>query len=362
MKRMKLLLMKTKRTVSEGGRLSLLSDYRTEIMGLAALGVVLCHACLHCDLPPFLYKILHLGNQCVDIFLFVSGMGIYFSLRKINNGLDNGLGKLFWFKRRFSRIIIPYLIAAIPFYIWFCITNHYGLSRYFYHLSSLSFWVEHEGMWFVDLLMPLYLVSPVMAFFIEKVGKNRWVPTMLLITICFLWSVVSFADDLRGKVAYDVFSNIQYVACRVPMYVLGYFTGKYVMENKRLNGFVLISCMTLVYMVIKLFWGDSAYCGWFWGLIMMSVFCGVIHLIKRAKLRKILIWLGKRSLEIYLANCILVPFLFSFSYKFGSVDLTKGNFFYYFLVIVIGFPLAEVIHCLSDRIRNVACLDLESRK
>jgi len=353
--------MKRKQAESKGVRMSLLSDYRTEIMGLAILGVVMCHACLHCDLPIVLYKILFLGNQCVDIFLFVSGMGIYFSLRKINNGLGNSRGLLSWYKRRFSRIIIPYLVAAIPFYVWFCISYHYGLSRYFYHLSSLSFWIEHEGMWFVDLLIPLYFVSPIIAFATEKAGRHRCVPAILLITICFLCSVIPVADGMQETIMYNVFSNIQYVICRVPMYILGYFVGKYVMENKRISWFPLLVCMTLIYAIAKFFWGDDIYLGWYWGLIIMSAFCAIIQLTEHTKFRNFLMWLGKRSLEIYLANCILVPLLFSFSYKFGSVDLTKGNYFYYFLVISIGFPLAEGIHFLSDRIRNVICLKLESK-
>lgn len=342
--------------------MSLLSEYRTEIMGMAALGVVLCHACLHCDLSPLLYKILHLGNQCVDIFLFVSGMGIYFSLRKINKGLGNVWGILSWFRRRYSRILIPYLVAAIPFYVWFCISNHYGVARYFYHLSSLSFWFEHEGMWFVDLLIPLYLVTPVIAFFIEKVGKNRLATTILLITICFVVSVVSFSKCQCDTVVYNLFLNVQYVLSRVPMYILGLFAGKYVMEDKRLSCFLLFVGLVVVYIIAKFIGGDSMYYGWFWGLIMMFGFCLLVHLLKKSKIRMAFVWLGKRSLEIYLANCILVPILFSFTFKFGSIDLTRGNYFYYILVIVMGFPLAEVIRFLSDRIRNVVSLKLELQK
>lgn len=357
MKQMELLLMEKKR----GLRLYLLSDYRTEIMGMAALGVVLCHACLHCVFPSFLYKILLLGNQCVDIFLFVSGMGIYFSLRKINNGLDNGRRILFWFRRRFSRLLIPYLVAAIPFYIWFCLSNHYGISRYFYHLSSLSFWVEHEGMWFVDLLIPLYLVSPVIVFFIEKNGKNRWIPTILLITICFATSVVSISEFKHETVVYNLFSNLQYVLSRVPMYILGLFAGKYVMEDKRVSSLLLPIGLVVVYIIAKFIGGDIMYYGWFWGLIMMFGFCILIHLLKKSRIRTAFVWLGKRSLEIYLAN-FLVPLLFSFTFKFGSVDLTRGNYFYYILVVVMGFPLAEVIRFLSDKIRNVVSLKFDPQK
>lgn len=70
--------------------LSTLSDYRTELMGISSIGVIACHACQHCELPSILYKVLSLGNECVDIFLFLGGMGMFFSLRKIHEKHSGG--------------------------------------------------------------------------------------------------------------------------------------------------------------------------------------------------------------------------------------------------------------------------------
>ena len=65
--------------------LGLLSDYRTELMGIAALMVILCHSLM----PPsidyhssFLKWFLIQGNRGVDIFFFVSGFGLFISLDK----------------------------------------------------------------------------------------------------------------------------------------------------------------------------------------------------------------------------------------------------------------------------------------
>ena len=60
-----------------------LSDYRTEIMGVCAIGIILCHANLaHVAVPSVIKTLLGVGNFCVDIFLFLSGLGIGFSLKK----------------------------------------------------------------------------------------------------------------------------------------------------------------------------------------------------------------------------------------------------------------------------------------
>jgi surface polysaccharide O-acyltransferase-like enzyme len=142
-----------------------LSDYRTEIMGACAIGIILCHANLaHVALPSVFRTILGMGNFCVDIFLLLSGIGICFSLEKL---ADGGLGR--WYARRFMRIIIPYLIIYVPYYLWRCIANQYSIWRFFYYISTLGYWMEHDGAWFLALLIPLYLISP----FLYKFLKNR---------------------------------------------------------------------------------------------------------------------------------------------------------------------------------------------
>lgn len=258
-----------------------------------------------------------------------------------------------WYKKRFSRVIIPYLVAAIPFYVWFCIYNNYGIGRFIYHLSSLSFWVEHEGMWYVDLLIPLYLITPVFSILIERHPKARIVPTVILMCICFFVSILPIPDFLNGSPVYNIFSNIQIVIRRVPGYILGYYVGKHVMEKRKVSWLILPVCMAALFIFARIPIINRMYRGWLLGLSMMLVFCVIIRLLERTKIKELLKWLGKRSLELYLANCILVPVLFTFTYKFGNVDLSKGNYFYYVMVVIINFPLAELIYLVSNRIRGL---------
>ena len=67
--------------------LSLLSKYRTQMMGLAALMIIFCHApASGVVMPPFLHKVLGLGNFGVSIFLLLSGLGSWYSLNKRSGG------------------------------------------------------------------------------------------------------------------------------------------------------------------------------------------------------------------------------------------------------------------------------------
>lgn len=218
---------------------SWISEYRTELMGIASIGVILCHACQHCDLPSPLFKLLSLGNECVDIFLFLGGVGIYFSLAKRNK---TGESLLSWYKKRVSRVVLPYLVAAIPFYIWFCAYNNYGIARFFYHVSGLSFWGEHEGMWYVDLIVPLYFATPVIASMIDKT-RRRGVVTAGFITFCFAFSILQFGTILGNSSFVGVLSNIQMVIKRVPSYILGYYFGNLVINKKKVSWLILPTCL-----------------------------------------------------------------------------------------------------------------------
>ena len=64
-----------------------LSSFRTQLMGMAAIMILVCHAeASHVLMPGWLAKMMNFGNFGVDIFLFLSGLGCYYSLSKTNRG------------------------------------------------------------------------------------------------------------------------------------------------------------------------------------------------------------------------------------------------------------------------------------
>ena len=59
-----------------------ISQYRTPLMGISALMVIMCHFVLYSDnLSNVVRRLLELGNVGVDIFLLLSGIGCYYSLK-----------------------------------------------------------------------------------------------------------------------------------------------------------------------------------------------------------------------------------------------------------------------------------------
>ena len=62
----------------------LISKFRSELMGLATIGILMCHAHPNgVNLPFPLDNIFGLGQMGVMLFFFLSGIGLSFSLGKV---------------------------------------------------------------------------------------------------------------------------------------------------------------------------------------------------------------------------------------------------------------------------------------
>ena len=75
------------------GRVNLsdLSRYRTELMGISAVLIMLCHSTAYIDMPLWFMYVLSLANIGVDFFLLLSGMGMWYSLSKLEHHICGGL-------------------------------------------------------------------------------------------------------------------------------------------------------------------------------------------------------------------------------------------------------------------------------
>ena len=100
-----------------------ISRYRGELMGAAMLFVILFHVGLPRE--DTFFGLRRMGNIGVDIFLFLSGMGLWFSWTK-HPSLSH------FFTRRFLRIYPTWLLLAslyyIPDYLELSFVQHSGHS------------------------------------------------------------------------------------------------------------------------------------------------------------------------------------------------------------------------------------------
>lgn len=117
-----------------------LSKYRGFLMGFAILWVMYFHIPLKfaTEIGWFTHRI---GFYGVDIFLFLSGLGVYFSLMKRPNVLR-------FYKARLVRILPAYVIVACVSY---CLLR---LDK----ASALDFFLLHIRHWLLDTAHTIRLV------------------------------------------------------------------------------------------------------------------------------------------------------------------------------------------------------------
>lgn len=84
------------------------SKYRSALMGAAMLFVMFFHVTM--PKSYMMYGVVRCGNIGVDMFLFLSGIGLWYSWTK-QPSLKH------FFKRRYLRIYPAWLIMALLFYI-----------------------------------------------------------------------------------------------------------------------------------------------------------------------------------------------------------------------------------------------------
>ena len=86
--------------------LDLISYNRNTIYGLSILWIMFFHSSLTFQ-REWINNIKKLGECGVDVFLFVSGISLYFSYTKNQNIKD-------FYRKRIQRIFLPTLFTAIP--------------------------------------------------------------------------------------------------------------------------------------------------------------------------------------------------------------------------------------------------------
>lgn len=303
--------------------ISTVSQYRSAIMGLSMLSIMLFHQCFTSSIPFNLFH--NFGYWGVDIFLFLSGMGLVKSLN--NNSLN------VYYLHRFKRIIPSCLLCGSMKYTFFILLGSSvvilrdGLNIGIWSIMSLD-------LWFIPTIIILYAISPLLYQFLSK-----W--TCFTITIVLL---VFFFNGffIKPKVGYDWLSPIGIFAWtteRLPVFLAGMFI---VMRRDWIDGKIrysipfLIAAIGLVFLekTEMAFQGIQA-CRYFALMIGMPALISLsIITIKKIpnKFQWTINFFGIYSLELYLVH----------EFIFWSLKVIYDNV-NPFILIILGFLLS----CLS---------------
>ena len=289
--------------------LNIISKHRAVIYGIAILYVVLFHASAINDFDySFGHKILEpfklfmdTGNVGVDIFLFMSGVSLYFSFSRNNNIAQ-------FFVKRFWRIVPAVWIIFGWFWALLYLFQNFAPDQFIPRFLCIDFWLMtgDASIWYVSLILLLYLLYPLIYAALYG-GKTEHTGVKCLILLAFVYTVVTIFW-MRNP---DFYKPIEIAITRIPVFIMGCYWGKLVFEKRTVSK----AFIPLVFIAVFAFYG--------------VLYPDVIH----GPLRRFFYAIGGISL------CYAIALICEFFDMLFKGEKPKSRFLYRFLAWTGGFTL-----------------------
>ena len=307
-------------------------DYFDQMKGIAILFVVIGHV--------FLFS-FHDTNTAVDslltifhmpVFFYISGFLAYSGAIKITTKKE--YGERIW--KKTHALLLPYLVFA-GIYCFFS-------GRDYVHLllgGGAEYWFMY-----VLLLLSLFFVS------IEQVAKRLKHPALYVTAWLVPYALLIYVQRRYGEIGGGVFAINQLVAY-YRFYLLGFLCKKYM----RLNELVFNNQYVYAIGVVTFF------TRWYWGMScnMIVSFMGITgaiiimqnYLVSRGQQQsaslKLLSYIGKNSLEIYLIQYFLLPDVSHFVQPYFEVP--NGFVWQLLLALVLTIPITAICIFIGNVIK-----------
>lgn len=331
----------------------IISKYRTLLMGLAIISILIFHFTEDCFISGHnynglirIYKIV-IGSSGVDIFLLLSGLGLYYSYKKNNNPKE-------FYIKRLKKVLIPYFIIALPaLFIKDIILDGGNILDLIKNITFVSLFTNGtKWHWYIFFICICYLIFPYL-FNVFNTSKDDTTDQMRLITLISFITIICILLQLYSK---EVFSNINIFMLRFTPFICGVLLGKYSYNKKEIKtSHIIISVLAIpMIFLVKdsgiiisryiLFIVNS--CLFFIGTIILNK----ISSIKIAEISvKIIEWFGKYSLEIYLVHVTIRTFF----NRFGlHTYLLKNEAIFICISLVISILLNKLSSLIIKKVSN----------
>ena len=326
---------------------------RSTIMGIACLFIMIFHSNLSNLNGTFIKRYLYIG---VDIFLFVSGIGIAQSLNK-------NPSKKEFYKRRFKRIVpvtLP-LIIILGFIMHIYVKDFTTIDfyKYTFYLNNLipvgNFFAF---LWYLPTIMIYYLLSPFIFNYYKK-RKSKVKATIVLLSIAVFAAMFTIPT---GFLTYFYF-----VTNRFLIYTIGIIFGIRITEDKKMSLWELIFYITMsIFGVVGLLYLSKHYVlgGDFLKMIcfvpIVIIICISIAYLKDYLVEKnfffkghIFDYLGKYTLVIYTTHEFFLYLIKAIGYHYDrGVRFINNPYIYSLFVGIFTIVFSIIYSKLIDKIIN----------
>ncbi len=316
-------------------------------MGFAILWIMLFHLRVPTDLAVIDF-IRSVGYGGVDIFLFLSGFGLYFSMSRKNFEIKK------YYRSRFFRIVPEYwVVIGIVF-----LAQMDFSARAFYLLickaTTLGYWIGYrDESWFISCILFLYAIYPIYFKLFKKYGLTasfHFIGAGFSLMLIYALTCIFFYDSKN----YGGFIILTYA--RIPIFFIGAIFGHWAKDGcnikltKRLKviglSAAIIASVALVFFQTFLFYAlqtcSLAYLPY---IIITPVLCMLLAIFfdKYKTVDKIFTVFGLMSLELYLCHIFIYKLFFDF---IDFLDKDSSNI----LTMLISFFAAYVLYLVNKKV------------
>lgn len=339
--------------------LSNISRYRGELMGFAIIIVMLFH--VYSPRSGAFFGLRRMGNLGVDIFFFLSGVGLWYSWMRSQDWRR-------FYRNRALRIYPAWLLVAGAFYV-----SHFNPSAPSYALPfggtgvafldsgidlvgdvlfNWDFWLHDElTFWYVPATMMLYVFAPPYMELVRRHPVFRW-----LVVLPLMWCIiVQYVTPVHVAVG-----HIEIFWSRVPIFFLGINCAELVRRECVVDRQAW--WMVGIFFAVSLgacVWLEQMRHGRFplyvermlyipLAITTVLIMSEVFHRLRNVKCRlspnAVLSWVGGISLEMYLIH---VEFILKPLQRHGL-----GYWPTFLITLALTLPLAWIVSRISAYIIN----------
>lgn len=330
-----------------------ISKYRQELMGLAILGVLFSHIVSLGQVTGYIvtfpFKVFE-NLVFTQGFLLLSGFGLYYSWTKEHSVRH-------YFKKRIGRLMIPFWIMSVPFYLYVCaiLDNDYG--KFIENILTAYFWLHgNNGMWYISITVLLYILFPLL----YKVIFSKPNPKAVSIRALFVFILMEAINGLIYVYAPSYYNMVSIGITQAPIFVIGMLFGYYSSHK------YMVSWRTMMWLILVLvvLVGIKRISPFFHAPMILTLRIVTIILVcyifnKVMFLKNVMggvKWFGKYTLELYILHLHIYGLILK-SHPYGTNEYWGINFEFLeistavILSLLLCYPVHWISHLICDKIR-----------
>lgn len=309
------------------------SLHRRLIMGVAAILILACHIASYSTLPKNIFtSLIYDLNIGVEIFLIMSGIGLYFSLSNKKYRFGD------YYLKRILNVYCIYLIITLPDVIYQdLILSSTNIKQVLFDLTGISFWLgETKEGWYVHFAMALYLIYPVIFKIIKWAEEKK---ALLPITALSCAAVIAFCFVSDKKLP-DFYSTYEIAIARIPAFLVGCCLGSLVYNKKPITKKMYFAAALgiIIWFAVKATHKPLIYERFSHILLSLTICLFIViltELIPLKPLVKCLEFFGGISLETYLVHLALLR---AVKANYGKISPLK-----YAIVIAVAVVISYFV-------------------